>query len=346
MKNMDNIIDLMKKCPLKQDIRERLWEVYIRKLGIKPMKYLTLYCPPLMDVKHFCSKGHINLEKGVYEGVVGITNVPQKGYPDTISEGVGRLELLKEGVLHNLLEKREKDLIEKFPFDVINLDYCNHIYGSHNNQYISSNLPDIVAIIKQQDRKKCEQFVLFITTRTDKSRSGGIDFSDDFKKGLLERIKLNIHQNIDFKKGCSQIFGGKSPFDYAKENFNTFISIGIIKLFSMCLAKKNYGIKDCDVFWLIRTKGGIVRKFLHIALLVSRGKPQKCSVEAKYLSQIGAAKYIERGATIILDKVINHNIIFLSEEKDRGRLQKKHGEQIKSLKKNFELPIPESISNE
>lgn len=346
MKNMDNIIDLMKKCPLKQDIRERLWEVYIRKLGIKPMKYLTLYCPPLMDVKHFCSKGHINLEKGVYEGVVGITNVSQRGYRDTISEGVGRLELLKEGVLHNLLEKREKDLIEKFPFDVINLDYCNHIYGSHNNQYISGNLQDIVAIIKQQDRKEQREFVLFVTTRTDKSRSGGIDFPDDFKKGLLERIRLNIHQNIDFKKRCSQIFGGKSLFDYAKENFNTFISIGIIKLFSMCLAEKNYGIKDCDVFWLIRTKGGIRRKFLHIALLVSRGKPQKCSGQTRYLRRTGAAKYMEKGATIVLDKVINHNIIFLTEETDGERLQKEHGEYMKSLEKNFELPISEPISNE
>ncbi len=343
---MGSIIGLMENCPLKQDIRERLWESYIKKLGIKPIKYLTLYCPPLTDVKHLCNKGYIKLEKCVYKGAVGITNEPQKGYSQAISEGAARLELLKEGVLHNLLEKREKDLIEKFPFNVINLDYSNHIYGTHNSQYISGNLHDITAIIKQQDRKERGEFILFVTTRTDKSTRDGRDFSNDFIKDLSERIRLNICENIDFKRGCRQIFGGRSPFNYVEENFNAFISIGIIKLISMCLAEKNYAIKDCDVFWLTRTKGGPPRELLHIALLVSRGKPLKCSRQTRYLWQMGTAAYIEKGATLILDKVINHNIIFLSEKADGGRLQKKYGEYIKSLKKNFELTVPEAISNE
>ncbi len=343
---MNNIINLMANCPLKQDIRESLWEQYIKKLEIKPIKYLTLYCASLMDVKHFYNKGYIKLKKGVYEGIVGITKEPQKGYSETISEGVGRLELLTEGLLHNLLEKRDKDLIEKFPFDVINLDYCNYIYDNHKSQYISGNLQDIAAIIKQQDKEKREKFVLFITTRTDKNGPNGKGFPQRFIMELSNRIKSNIQENEDFERGCGQIFGDKSPLVYSVKNFNTFISIGIIKLISMCLAEKNYAIKDCDVFWLTRTERGPLRELLHIALLVNRGNPIKCSVKARYLSQIGTAKYIERGATIILDKVINHNIIFLSEEKDRGRLQKKHREQIKSLKKNFELPIPESISNE
>lgn len=343
---MGSIIGLMENCPLKQDIRERLWESYIKKLGIKPIKYLTLYCPPLTDVKHLCNKGYIKLEKGVYKGAVGITNRPQKGYSQTISEGVGRLELLKEGIMHNLLEKREKDLIEKFSFDVINLDYCNHIYGRYNNQYISGNLQDIVAIIKQQDRKECGEFVLFVTTRTDKSRPGGRGFPVTFIRDLSERIGLNIDKNINFKRGYRQIFGGKSPFNIAGENFNTFISIGIIKLISMCLAKKSYAIKDCNVFWLTRTEKGPPRELLHIALLVNRGKPLKCSGQTRYLWQVGTAEYIENGAAIILDRVKNSDIVFLSERADREKLQKKYGEYIKSLKESFELPISEPISNE
>lgn len=343
---MGSIINLMANCPLKQDIRERLWEPYIKKLGIKPIKYLTLYCPPLTDVKHFWSKGHIKLEKGVYKGAVGITNEPQKGYSQTISEGVGRLELLKEGIMHNLLEKREKDLIEKFPFDVINLDYCNHIYGSYDNQYISGNLQDIAAIIKQQDRKECGEFVLFATTRTDRSRPGGRGFPVTFIRNLSERIGLNIDKNINFEKGYKQIFGGESPFDIARKNSNMFISIGIIKLISMCLAEKSYAIKDCDVFWLTRTERGPLRKFLHIALLVNRGKPLKCSGQTRYLEQVGTTEYIENGAAIILDKVINRNIVFLNDRVDKGRLQKKYGEYIKSLKESFELTVSEPISNE
>jgi len=340
---MTEISDLMASCPLKQHIRQELWESYIKKLGRKPVKYLTLYCPSIMDVKHFCNRGYIKLEGGVYKGAVGVTDAAQRGYAFTISEGKGRLELLKEGLLHELLESGERDLIKKFPFDVINLDYCNHIYSSSNTQYISNNLQDVAKVITQQDRKGCGSFILFVTTRTDKSRPYGRGFADTFKRNLSERVAVNINSNRNFRRKYKKIFGNKSPFDIARTNFDKFISIGIVKLLSMCLAAKNYTIKDCDAFWLIRTEGGPRRQLLHIALLVTRGKPLEYSGQITYLEQLGTTQHIEEGATIILDKIIHGNIASVNERVDKTRLQAKYGDYIAALRESFEVTIPKPI---
>lgn len=344
---MTEISDLMASCPLKQHIRQELWEPYIKKLDKKPIKYLTLYCPPLMDVKHFCNRGYIQLEDGVYKGAVGVTDVPQKGYSRTISEGKGRLKLLKEGVIYKLLETpREKDLVEEFPFDVINLDYCNQIYGRSNKQYISENLKDIATVIRQQSKEHCGSFILFITTRADKNIPHGSVFASTFKRSLSERIGLNIKSNRNFKRKYNQIFDNQSPFDIVRTNFDLFICVGIVKLVSMCLAAKNYTIKDCDAFWLSRTEGRYRRDLLHVALFVNKGKPLKYSGQVTYLEQLGTTQYIEKGSIIILDKIIDKKVHSVNERKDKARLQRKHGNYIASLRESFELTIPEPIPNE
>ena len=52
---METVDEIMARCPLKHDVRDSLWVPYARKLcGTGSLaKYLTLYSPPMMDIKHF-----------------------------------------------------------------------------------------------------------------------------------------------------------------------------------------------------------------------------------------------------------------------------------------------------
>jgi translation initiation factor 2 beta subunit (eIF-2beta)/eIF-5 len=288
-----------------------------------------------MDVKQFHKSGFIKLEDGIYKGVTGITN----DYARTISEGVGRPELLRDNsLLHQLLEDNDKELIEKFPFDAINLDYCNHIYDDENMQYISSNLKDINKIIELQNKTRADKFALFITTRTDSSRDSG-GFAKHFMDDLVKRIELNVTNNSNFESLYHRIFNNLSSDDVINHHYSKFITIGIVKLISMELASRKYSIKNCDIYWL-RRRTSIARDFLHIALLVERGEPILVPRPPKYVSQMGTARCLESGAVIILDKIIKNRIYSLSEQADYKRCESIYSKDIEALKKNFELDIP------
>jgi hypothetical protein len=341
------IEDLMATCPLKQHIREVFWLPYITKLAKKPIKYLTLYCPPLMDVKHFYKKNYIKLEDGVYSGVVGVTNDPEEGYSKTISGAAGRPELLKIGFIHDLMQKKEKDLLEKFPFDAINLDYCDQLFGKLNKEDISRNLNDITRIIEHQSKGNSNKFVLFVTTRADISNAGG-GFAPNFLDNLSDRIEANIKINPTFNRKYKQLFNNHLPKEIATTNYQSFIATGIIKLISMELAVQGYTIKDCDVFWLTRNQNPPQRDLLHIALFISEGSNDDLiKFRENRLRHIGSFIFLEMGATLILDKIIGGQIKSINEIEHRKSLEMEYGKYLESLnKENFELPVPEPIKNE
>lgn len=341
---MGNIDELMATCPLKQYIRQNLWETFIKKLNRKPISYLTFYAPTIMDVKHFTKRGYIKFEESVYKNVVGITNDEPRGYPTAIGEGKGRLEVFKIGEAHKLISSSDKDLICKFPFDVINLDYCNYIFGPNNNPYISGNLKDISLIIEHQKKNKCREFILFITTRTDKRKKQegkSVSFAKIFIDSLKSRIKSNIQVNPEFRKKYKVIFSG--DIDQAEKlNYKDFINIGIVKLIAMELAANGYVIKDCSAMWLVRDEVSPQRDLLHIAIHVGQGAVKK--VKSKELSQYGGVSYLEGGVTLILDKISNGKVESLTEKKDRDKLNKLLGSYIKQLREDtFEIKVPEPL---
>jgi len=106
---MTDIDKLMATCPLKQEVRVNLWEKYIRKIKNANISYLTLFSPPLVDVKHFAKNGLISFERGVYKNVVALTLNDQESYAKLVTEGLGRPELVKIGYLHKLLQSAMKD---------------------------------------------------------------------------------------------------------------------------------------------------------------------------------------------------------------------------------------------
>src|SRR5207249_1282319 len=99
MKDVDRI---MEECPLKHHIRVTFWARFISKLPSRPVKYLTLYSPPIMDVKYFHSMGLLAGDEEVYPDVVGIT-YDKKAFA-AANERIGqRLSLLLYGDVNKLL---------------------------------------------------------------------------------------------------------------------------------------------------------------------------------------------------------------------------------------------------
>lgn len=180
---MDSSLDeTMARCPLKHQMRVWIWERYIRKLQKAKIKYLTLLSPPLMDIKHLASIGYVTLVSGMYEGVATIIDKLRGPFSQVITEGKGRPEHISVGLLHNLLSQssHDKDLLKLFPFDAINLDYPNYLSGSTDSEYLSKNHADIRAVIEEQKKHNCGQFVLFITTRSDKNNTNKSGMSASF----------------------------------------------------------------------------------------------------------------------------------------------------------------------
>lgn len=347
---MGNVDELMATCPLKQYIREHLWEAFIKKLKRKPISYLTFYAPTIMDVKHFTEKGYIKFEEMVYKDVVGITNDETRGYPETIKEGRGRLEVLKIGEAHELIMSLDKDLMDKFPFDVINLDYCNYIFGDKSSPYISNNLKDISLIIKHQNSKGCNEFILFITTRTDKSKplrgkaDEKISFAESFINELKNRIQLNMKENVTFQNKYNNIFSKQDIDQVAELQYNDFINIGIAKLISMELATNGYTIKDCNSMWLIRNEKKPQRDLLHMAIHAVKGKVS--NIKTEKLNQYGSYLFLEGGVTVMLDKIKDKEINLLAESKDKERLTAQLGTYMKQLRDyTFEIKIPEPLTD-
>lgn len=342
---MSSIDELMARCPLKHHIREQLWEVYVKRLGKDRIKYLTLYCPPLMDVKHFSKKGYIALEGNIYKDVVAVTN-KKEGFGDTISQGMGRPQHLPIGLLHKLIEAKDKGLLENFPFDVINLDYCNFIVGSQDEQFLSNNLRDLVSVVTLQDKNDCGEFVLLITTRAEQGKSGGSGFGGDFIRDLYKRIELNIEANADYRREYRRVFLKEKPSGLVSKDYRAFIAVGIIKYVAMLLATKGYRVSDCDAFWLKRNEAeeGFEYDLLHLALLIKRGKPIKHG-KSKYVSQVGATFYLERGAVVMIAKVGNGKVDAVDEKSHKQELEKKYGEYLKILREEtFELKVPPPIA--
>ena len=319
---MSGISDLMSECPLKQYIRDKFWVPNINKLKKNQIRYLTLYEPPAIDIRHFHKRGLIEYKDAIYRGVVGVT-YNEEGYSKTINNLQGRPELLKLGEMNKLLQSEDKELISKFPFDVINLDFCNHIV----NNYISDNLESIALITKHQKASKCEKYILFVTSRTDRDPTG---FKTSFIEFLKARINVNIKGNSEFRKKYNSLFGTKPP------DRDNFLLIGIVKELANILSVQGYVIDDCEAVWLIRDNRSRQLDLLHLAFLVSLKKP---NTSPKRFSEHGGG--LEFSAVRILDELIDNHVETITEKKDSAQYEKMYGTYLDEIRDtNYELSIP------
>ena len=157
--------DIMARCPLKHDIRDSLWVPFARRVaGAGSLsKYLTLYSPPMMDIKHFHRNRLLDYDGETYRGVVAVT-YDARHFAEAMKKSAGRPALLLPGDIDQLLTAEDtpdaERLRSEFPFQVINLDYTNCLFGQTNPRPISEHLQAIEEIIRLQYRTSHRYFYL------------------------------------------------------------------------------------------------------------------------------------------------------------------------------------------
>jgi hypothetical protein len=328
--------EIMAKCPLKHEIRTALWQKYIQKLcGSSPLQsYLTLYSPPLMDVKLFADKGLIEFDGDVYKGVVGAT-YDKPAYAKAIRQLRGRLELLLPVDINKLLSRPisyrdyARQFNDHFPFQAINLDYTNSLFTTGTKEEISVHLQAIDALLKKQKDKDIKEFVLFVTTRAEKGT-----YNQKFLDELKTRIKENIDYTVGFKPAFVSSYNVNTEDELARADHNNYISLGIVKFLAQLLVDYQFVIQDCDAKWLTRSNS----KLLHLALHIKQHVSPAPSVK---LSRMGKRKIQYEKEVIAFMAKTKQGIEDLREDRDRDSLNAKHSTEISKLSKDtFELDVP------
>jgi len=329
---------IMARCPLKHEIRRTLWEDYARRVaGSGYLKnYLTLYSPPLMDVKWFHEQGLLEYDGEKFVGVVGAT-YDSKAFSSATGQLKGRPDVLLPVDIRHLLVRPSqyaayaKQLEQHFPFQVINLDYTNSLFHEADEEDISYHLEGLEALFARQNKHNANKFSLLLTTRT--------HFANKFLNDLGTRVDENIQNTPGFLKEFKTTFSCKTAAHLRKKHFDGFATVGLAKYVVQALCDHGYRIEDCDAFWLRRDAKKPIRDLLHMAFLVSR--PPSPSAPSR-LQEVGRRRFAyEKPVIKFVAKHRQRRIGKISESKDGKRLEQKHGDTIGRLAEiNFEVPIP------
>jgi len=331
-------------CPLKQEIRVGLWEPFVKSLtGGRPLQnYLTLYSPSLMDVKHFTDTGLIDFDeqKNMYRGVVGVT-YNYGAYAKAIKLGLGRPEMLLPGNINEILtqvkNRCHKQLLEKFPFEAINLDYEDSIFSGSKSLPVSEYLEALDKLFDIQDKKACQRFCLFFTTRAEPGQLPHKVVSD-----LGQIIDQNLLISAAFGQAFNQTYSVNRGADLLDSSYDDFATLGLIKLIVRMLSDRDYEATNCSAWWLNRDRSGGAR-LLHAAFIVEKSG-LKSPPPASILRQYGSRKlgYHARHLLLYLNSRATNGLTILRESAHRVTLQAKHENDIaRLLSKTYQVEVPE-----
>ena len=333
---------LLARCPLKHEIRCALWEKYARKVvGARPLRnYLTLYSPPMIDVKHFARQRLIQVHDGTYRGVTAVT-WDDEAYADAVSGVPVRPELLLRGNINDLLDKRRGEepaagqLRAQFPFEAINLDYCNSLYDFRHPNVLSGNLKAIEEIACRQERAGMGRFALFITTRAEDG-----SFAQPFLDDLASRLDENIRNNREFGRKFSRHYGKIGGTHLLRANYRDFVMLGLLKLVANTLATRRFETTECDAALLIRdrTPKEGPQWLLHMAFLATaRDMPRAGSLRSLGRG-VRRGCYFERNVA----RFVGSTVLSISETASLKPLGERHQVYLDELNsETADLSVPE-----
>lgn len=333
--------ELVGKCSLKHEIRINLWAEYVTKIipasdTIK--RYLTLYSPPMMDIKYFYKKGLIKQEEDFFKGVTAVT-YDGKAYTQAISEVPVRPEVMIQGNINKLLSAQMKNtfehkkLLNLFPYQVINLDYTGTLFSASNEMEVSEHLLAIDQILDYQKIKKANKFVLFITTRVDQHAL----FNQSFIQNLQERVDENVDHNIHFRQRFESVVGAVKASQFMSTNYGEFVALGLVKLIASMLASKKFKLIDSNAMWLIRDERPPVENLLHLAFHAEE------HVVSGMRSLGRPVWQLEENVLKFLDGL--KGIPTLTETIHKQAFDIKHSVEILELQKmTYEIDIPDPIA--
>jgi hypothetical protein len=347
----ETVDDIMERCPLKQEVRNSLWAHFSGLVSSgKPLKsYLTLYSPPMMDIKHFHRRGLIAYDGEQYQGVVAVTYVRQH-YAEAMRLSAGRPQLMLYGDINDLLIRQHgadvKKLRQQFPLQVMNLDYTNALFSEQSPKVVSRHFAAIESICRLQQRHGAKQFALFLTTRAERHPNDRQnEFSREFLDELVNRVDSNLDGNRAFASEFEKGFGELRGRALLQAKYEAFVPIGLAKLIAQMLALYGFEIVQSSGCLLERDDRLPARWLLHLAFHVKAGTPAK----AKSLTGLGRAKqfHLERKIADFVGIVASGRLRWLKESVDRKPLQARYGTYVEELaSETLDLHIPEPTRRE
>ncbi len=332
---MKRVDELMATCPLKHEIRVDFWEPYIRKLKRKPVSYLTLYSPPLMDVKYFHNCGLIEENDGVYQNVVGV-GFNTDAEADTTARLDKRLELLLSGNINTLITgdkskpEKVKQLESKFPFDVINLDYTDTLHNYSREEELSPHISAIETILERQSKRNKEDFILFVTTDANMPA-----YLPKFIEDLRALIDKNIAETPQFSERLKRATNCNNSTEYFNRFQKDCFAVSLVKFILGLLSDYSYTIVKGDIKWLIRDQRDEEKRMLHLGFHIKRFMPPKINSR----SAIGNRRNNVEAKSV---GFIAKDYYAITEKNDLDRLKRLHAEQLNDFnRRTFELDVPE-----
>ena len=341
----ETVDDKMARCPLKQEVREALWERFVRRLTRgKPLaSYLTLYSPPMMDLKHFHHRKLLTFDGERFSGVIAVTYSPDH-YGAALRQSSGRPELLLYGDINRLLTHSDNDdakrLRASFPVQAINLDYCNSLFAEKNTAAISDHLAAINEVVRLQRKHAAQQFVLFITTRAEMGMRGTANqFTRVFLQDLAHRIAENISSNAVFKRSYGRAFGDATSTRLLTDRYECFVPVGLSKLVCQILATHSFEVMEMDAAMLVRDHQPPERWILHLAVRARAALP----AQVRSLGTLGRSNTMFEGELSgFVERVGRNQLEWLRESADSLSLGRKHGQHIADLAAlSLDLKVPE-----
>jgi hypothetical protein len=297
----------------------------------------------MMDIKYFHDKGLIELSDGVYKGVVGVT-ADSVAYANAM-EGEGRPEYMYPHNINDLLVRprkgADKEFLEHFPFNVINLDYCNSLFfNTRDPDAASLQSQAIERVFDKQRSTKIRRFVLLVTTLAERE-----EVADHFLENLTSRIDYNIANNSQFKKIYNASFGEVTGQDLLVDSYEDFAPLGIVKFIADLATTNGFKVIDCETASLVRDRrcrsGHPARWLLHVAFLL--GRPTEN--DRRKLKNLGNTSFLERNVYKYLEYRQQDTLLSVSETENYNDLQEQHGKLLERLaSESFEISIPEPES--
>jgi hypothetical protein len=224
--------------PKKQYVREYGWKDVIHEFvkireaeGLtQPIRYLTLAGANATDIGILYRAGLLQLHQGKLQ--VAICDKDNAlNIQNSLRTTVGEVLVATTKDLHKALRDENDDLVQMFPFDVINCDFCDTALKCIPDD---DSYPNIESINKIFEYQRGKDFLLFLTSRAMAA----------VHPDILDVIKDNL-EIAEFNNAYVEVYGDESPQKCTKDltQFSLIIYSKLIAKFA-----KNFGYKISDKF--------------------------------------------------------------------------------------------------
>lgn len=225
--------------PKKHYVRLNGWlPAFARYSGPRKRKvqYLTLCAKQAIDVRYFAQKGVLyrNREGNEYPSLTFI-EANDEDYA-AITESLGKVRLGIHGRLEEVLlnadDVSHQDLVQSFPYDVVNLDFCGDILPRKDHPY-SKTLRCISKIIKLQAEKETPQWHMFLTFRAHPGQG-----NDEAHTQLCDIVQGNLAR-AEFRAAYGE---RAQPDVLLNADYPEFLRVGVCKLLARLARDEGYSL--------------------------------------------------------------------------------------------------------